>query len=242
MALVCAIPMAGNGSRFQKAGFKNPKPFIKINGKFMILHVIENIGISGAKYVFIAQKEHLAEFGAEFIEQLKCCSHIKDFEIIGIDGVTEGAACTVLLAEKFINNNNELLIVNSDQLLDSNDISNAVKYFEQKKVDGGIICFFNRGPQWSYVSLNEKGLIDRVAEKDPISDWATTGIYYFGEGKTFVNAAKEMIEKNDRVKNEFYLAPVFNYALIDNKNMRPFLINNFQSLGTPESLEEYFGK
>lgn len=236
--MVVIIPLAGLGTRFQKVGFKDPKPFIKINNKFMILHVVENISIPGAKYVFIAQKEHLAQYGAELIEQLKK-SIVKDFEIIGLDGVTEGAACTVLTAEKFINSNEELLIVNSDQLLEPNDICNAVKYFEKQKSDGGIICFFNQGTQWSYVGLNEKGHIYRVAEKNPISDHATTGIYYFSEGKIFINATKEMVSKNDRVKNEFYLAPVFNYILIDNKVILPYFVNSFRSLGTPEDLERY---
>ncbi len=237
--MVIVIPMAGAGSRFTKAGYKNPKPFIMVDGKFMIMSVLENIAIPGARYVFICQKEHLAEFGAEFIEQIKLKSFIKDFDIIGIDGLTDGSACTVLLAEKFIDNNQELLIVNSDQLLGPNDIIEAVRYFEKEKADGGIICFFNKEPKWSYVDINENRLISRVVEKQPISDHATVGIYWFSEGRNFILSAKEMIQKNDKVKNEFYLAPVYNYMILDNMKIKPYFINIFKGLGTPDDLERY---
>lgn len=237
MAIV--IPMAGQGSRFSSAGYKDPKPFIKVNGKFMIMSVIENIGVPCAKYIFICQKEHLAVYGSEFIEQIKSCSFVKDFEIIGLDGQTEGSACTVLTAEKFIDNNEELLIVNSDQLLGNLDILNSIRYFEKENADGGIICFFNQNPQWSYVSIDANRLINRVEEKKQISDHATVGVYWFLEGKSFVSAAKEMIKRNDRSKNEFYLAPVYNYMLIDNKKIKPYFINEFHGLGTPDDLQKY---
>lgn len=231
------IPMAGAGSRFQKAGYKNPKPFINIMGKSMIFHVIDNITIPGARYIFICQKEHLKEFGDTFIENIKSRTFIRDFQIITVDGLTEGAACTVLKTKSFINNNDELLIVNSDQLIAKDDIRNSVLFFEHSNSDGGILCFFNKSIKWSYVSLNDHREIIEIAEKKVISDHATCGIYYFKHGSDFVNSAETMIEKNDRINNEFYVCPVYNYMILENKKIHPYFVNIMKGLGTPEDLE-----
>ena len=136
------IPAAGAGSRFTKLGYQNPKPFIDINGRSMLSRVVENIGIPGAKYIFLFQKKHLEIFGPSFIEEIKRRSFIKDFEIISTESLTQGAVSTALLSKPFIDNENELLIVNSDQLLEDGEILRGVRYFEGRKVDGGIICFF----------------------------------------------------------------------------------------------------
>lgn len=234
------IPCAGAGSRFIAAGYTAPKPFIKFLDKFMIEHVIDNIAIPEAKYIFIMQQDHLKTYGPEFIDVLKSKSYIKDFETIQIDGLTEGAACTLLKVKALINNTNELLIANSDQMLGSNDIYNSIKFFRKYTLDGGILCFYNRAPKWSYIAMNDRGFITEVAEKQVISNYATCGIYYFNNGKDFVWAAETMIEKNNRFNNEFYIAPVFNYLIPNPQSVyKPFLINEMYGIGTPEDLESY---
>lgn len=236
------IPIAGEGSRFTKAGYINPKPFIEIYGKYMVLHVVDNIKIPGAKYIFLCQKSHLQQFGAEFIESLKERSFIKDFEIISLEEKTEGAACTALKAKPLINNNDELLIVNGDQILSEGDISKAVLYFERHNADAGILCFFNQHMKWSYVTLDPDRNITRIAEKTVISDHATCGIYYTKHGKYFVNAAEMMISKNDRVNSEFYIAPSFNYMILQEQKVIPYFVNEMASTGTPEDLANYLKK
>lgn len=239
MAMNIVIPMAGAGSRFAKAGYKNPKPFISVLNKFMILHVIDNINIPGAKYIFLCQNEHLKSFGADFIEQIRQRTFVKDFEIIGIDGLTDGAACTVLKSKEYINNQDELLIVNSDQLVGFGDILNSVLMFEKNKADGGILCFFNKSIKWSYVNINDDRSITRVAEKQVISEHATVGIYYFKHGSDFVDNAENMIIKNDNVNGEFYVAPVYNYMVLEDKKISPYFINEMHGLGTPEDLDKF---
>ena len=233
------LPIAGQGSRFANVGYKNPKPFIEIHGKFMILHVLDNINIPGAKYIFLCQTAHLKEFGALFIEQLKQRTFIRDFDIVPVDGVTEGAACTVLKAKSLIDTNDELLIANGDQLLPDGDITRSVTYFERNRADAGMLCFFNKSMKWSYVTIEANRQISRIAEKIVISDHATCGIYYAKHGKCFVAAAERMIEKNDRVNNEFYVAPAFNYMILDEKAVLPYFVNEMWGLGTPEDLTSY---
>ena len=238
MSLNIVIPMAGAGSRFIKAGFENPKPFIDLNGKPMIMHIIQNIAIPGAKYIFIAQKEHLKKFGAQFIENIKQ-TNIADFEILTVDKLTEGAACTLLFAKNYINNTDELLVVNSDQLVGDRDIINAVEYFEYQQSDGGILCFFNTDPKWSYVKINENRLITQVVEKTQISEHATIGIYHWSQGRKFVSAAEEMIKKNIRVNNEFYVAPTYNQMIMDGAKISPYFVNKMIPLGTPDDFQYY---
>ena len=181
------IPMAGAGSRFEKAGYTFPKPLIEVNGKPMIQTVVENLNID-AKHVFIVQKEHYEKYNLQYLLNLIS----PDCEIVQVDGMTEGAACTTLLAEKFINNDEPLLTANSDQYIDWD--SNEFLYsMEASGIDGGILTFESVHPKWSFAKLNDQGYVSEVAEKKPISNKATVGIYYWSKGSDYVKYAKQMI-------------------------------------------------
>jgi HAD superfamily hydrolase (TIGR01509 family) len=227
------IPMAGRGSRFTKAGYVFPKPLIEVKGKPMIQVVVENLNIDG-KFIFLVQKEHMEKY------QLKALLNLiaPNCEIIILDGITEGAACTVLKAKEFINNDTPLLTANSDQFLEWN--SNEFLYcMESEGVDGGISTFEASHPKWSYAKLGEDGYVSEVAEKKPISKHATTGIYYWKHGSDFVKYAEQMIEKNIRTNNEFYVCPVFNQAIEDSKKIKIKDCERMWGIGIPEDLQ-YF--
>lgn len=225
------IPMAGAGSRFSSAGYTFPKPLIEVNGKPMIQVVVENLNID-ANYTFIVQKEHYEKYSLKYLLNLVA----PNCNIVQVDGLTEGAACTALLAKEFINSENPLVIANSDQYVDWN--SNEVMYaFRADEIDGGIVTFKASHPKWSYAKLDSDGFVSRVAEKQVISDLATVGIYYWKHGADFVKYAEQMIEKNIRVNNEFYVAPVFNQAIEDGKKFRTKNVNEMWGIGTPEDLE-----
>ena len=156
-------------------------------------------------------------------------------KIIEVDGITEGAACTALLAKEFINNENPLLFANSDQFIKWN--SNDFMYkMQEMDIDGGIVTFRSSHPKWSFAKINEEENVIEVAEKDPISDIATVGIYYWKRGSDYVKYAEQMINKNIRTNNEFYVCPVFNEAIKDNKKIKTVEIEKMWGLGTPEDL------
>ena len=162
-------------------------------------------------------------------------------QIVEVDGITEGAACTTLLATKFIDNDNPLLIANSDQFIEWD--SNEFMYkMNETNSDAGIVTFKSTHPKWSFVKQNNDGLVTEVAEKNPISDKATVGIYYWSRGSDYVKYANQMIQKNIRVNNEFYVCPVFNQAIIDNVEIRTFDVNQMWGLGTPEDLNVFLDK
>lgn len=230
--LTVVIPAAGLGSRFSQQGFIKPKPLIDIFGKPMIQWVVENLGLD-AEYVFIVQQQHIDDFSID--QELK---KIIPCTIVTLPGLTDGAARSVLAAEHLINNNNPLLIVNSDNLIEW-DKEKVMSDFNADDIDGGIITIYGEGPKWSYALVSKDNLVTKVAEKIQISNNATTGHYYWKHGKDFVQAAKMMIEQNIRYNNEFYIAPAYNQAIEMGKKIIISQAEKFWSVGTPEDLK-YF--
>ncbi len=231
------IPMAGLGSRFRDAGYTLPKPFIDVNGKPMIENVIQNLYVPDATYILIMQKEHQIQH-ADIIADIASRYTIKT---ISVDKLTEGTACTVLYSRRLINNETPLLIANSDQIVDI-DIQDFIADVSNRNLDGSILTFIDhaRDPKWSFAQL-EGDLVTRVKEKVSISEFATVGIYYFASGRKFVNAAIDMIIENDRVNNEFYTCPVYNYMIADNQKIGIFNIKleSMHGIGTPNDLTDY---
>lgn len=227
------IPMAGAGSRFAQAGYTFPKPLIDVSGKPMIQVVVENLGLE-ANYIFVVQKEHREKYNLDTMLNLIA----PDCNIVEVDGITEGAACTALLAKEYINTDDPLFFANSDQFVDWDPVE-FMYSMQEKKADGGIVTFKATHPKWSFASVGDDGLVRLVAEKKPISDNATVGYYYWKHGSDFVKYAEQMIEKDVRVNNEFYVCPVFNEAIDDCKHIRTYEASGMWGLGTPEDLDYY---
>jgi beta-phosphoglucomutase-like phosphatase (HAD superfamily)/dTDP-glucose pyrophosphorylase len=227
------IPMAGAGSRFAQAGYTFPKPLIEVRGRPMIELVIKNLNIE-ANYIFLVQREHYEKYNLKYLLNLIA----PDCKIVQVDGVTEGAACTTLLAKQYIDNDDPLVIANSDQYIEWN--SNEVMYaFTADEIDGGILTFKAHHPKWSYAKTGANGFVSEVAEKRVISDDATVGVYYWRRGCDYVKFAEQMIRKNVRVNNEFYVCPVFNEAITQGSKIKIKPVSGMWGIGTPEDLN-YF--
>ena len=225
------IPMAGAGSRFEKAGYTFPKPLIDVNGKPMIQAVVDNLNIE-ANYIFIVQKSHYEQYHLQTVLE----NIAPNCTVVQVEGITEGAACTTLLAKEYIDNDKPLIMANSDQYVewDSNEFMYSMV---GDTVDGGILTFKSTHPKWSYAKLGESGFVTEVAEKNPISNLATVGVYYWSKGSDYVKYAEQMIDKNIRTNNEFYVCPVFNEAINDGKTIKVFDVPKMWGLGTPEDLQ-----
>ncbi|TFF33868.1 glycosyltransferase family 2 protein [Pseudomonas sp. RIT623] len=231
------IPMAGAGSRFSKAGYVDPKPLIKIHGVPMIRVVIENLRPKCEhRFIFIVQREHASKYALQ--EKLKRWA--SGSIVIEIDGVTEGAACTVLAAKEYICNSSPLMIANSDQYVDC-DIDDYLSRIDSEGLDGLIMTMSADDPKWSYVGFNANGSVSRVVEKEVISDEATVGIYNFRHGEEFVRAAEAMILNNERVNGEFYVAPAYDKIISGDKKVGVYNIGSeadgMYGLGIPADLD-----
>lgn len=227
------IPMAGAGSRFANAGYTFPKPLIDVKGKPMIQVVVENLNID-ANFIYVVQKVHKEKYNLETLLNLIT----PNCNIIEVESLTEGAACTALLAKKLIDNNDPLFFANSDQFVewDSNEFFYKMN---ETNSDGGIPVFRSTHPKWSFAKIDEDGYVTEVQEKNPISDLATIGFYYWKKGSDFVKYAEEMIEQDLRVNGEFYVCPVYNNAISGGLKIRTFDTPKMWGLGTPEDLKYY---
>ena len=231
------IPMAGRGSRFAEAGYIMPKPLIDVHGHPMIEYVTRNITPECEhRFIYICQEEHLEKY--RLAEKLEIMS--PGCKVITIDHITEGAACTVLLAEKLIDNEDALMIANSDQFVDMN-INDYLA--EMKNKDGLIMTMPANDPQWSFIQFDEKFNVTMVREKEVISNEATVGIYNYKHGKNFVKYAHQMMDKNIRINNEFYVAPVYNEMI--GAGLKIGFCNvgkSMYGLGIPEDLEYFMSQ
>lgn len=233
--------MAGAGSRFAEAGFEKPKPFIDVSGDPMIIRVLENLTCENARYILIAREDHLIK-EKQLVREIE-----NNYPVVfhPIGHLTEGATCTVLHARKFINNNEPMIIANSDQIVDVN-FQGYVNDCLDRDLDGSIMTFKDpeKNNKWSFARINSGGLVEEVREKVAISDLATVGIYMYRKGKYFVNAAIDMIVENERVNNEFYVCPVYNYAIRNDNRIGVYNIEFefMHGLGTPEDLKLYLNK
>lgn len=233
------IPMAGRGSRFQKEGYDLPKPLIPVLGKPMIELVIHNLRpLADHRFIFLCLKEHLEKYQMD--RQLQ--KWAPGSEIVTVDQVTEGAACTVLLAKKFINNTDALMIANSDQWVDVN-INDYLRFMTDQNADGLIMTMWADDPKWSFVRFDKQNKVSEVVEKEVVSNEATVGIYNYREGRMFVEAAESMIRKNFRVNNEFYVAPAYNEMIHAHQKIVVYNIgkeaDGMYGLGIPDDLKKF---
>ncbi len=244
MDLNIVIPMAGRGSRFTSAGYTTPKPLIPVHGVPMVKAVVHNITPkrdSDGKpirchHIFLVLQEHIEKYGIDIqLQRL-----VPGSSVVPVSTVTEGAACTVLLAKSHINNETPLMIANSDQFVDV-DIDQYVASLAQKNLDGLIMTFWSDHPKWSYCRFDQNGFVSEVVEKQVVSNEATVGIYNFKAGRDFVSAAEEMIAQGKRVNGEFYVAPAYNELIARNSRIGVFNIGKegeqMHGLGVPEDLQ-----
>ncbi len=233
------LPIAGRGSRFATAGYSLPKPLIPVHGHPMIDVVVRNVRPARPhRFIFVALREHLEHAGMrEALEQVAPgCS------IVPVDHVTDGAACTVLLARDLIDNDDGLMLANSDQWVDIS-IDDYLGEMTRQRADGLIMTMKASDPKWSFVGLDCRNMVTRVVEKTVISDEATVGIYNFNRGRDFVRAADHMIAMNLRVNNEFYVAPVYNELIARGARIAIYNVGReaagMHGLGIPSDLDRF---
>ena len=233
------VPIAGQSIFFENSEYKYPKPLIEIGKKPMIEWVINNFNQikEEKKYIFIVNKQNCIKYHLD--DTLKLLTD-NNCEIIQIDHETKGAACSCLMAIQYINNDKELIITNGDQIIDT-DLNKVLTYFRKKDADGGVICFESVHPKWSYVRLDMNNKIIETAEKRPLSKEAIAGFYYFKKGKDFVNAAMKSIKKNSSVDGLYFIAPVYNELVLDNKYLITYKIdgNKYNNFYSPQRIEEF---
>jgi NDP-sugar pyrophosphorylase family protein len=232
--ITVVLPMAGRGSRFTDKGFEMPKPLIKVAGVPMVVRSLGSLNNANEiRLIVVALKSQEHQFK---IEKLLNSYGYKP-EMILIDEVTQGQLCTVLKAENLLEENTKLLIIPSDTFVKSNIIK------EIENLDdsiSGLISVYNLpGDRWSFAKLGEQGNVIEVAEKVRISDFASTGIYFFNSSSEFIKYGKEMVVNNELTNNEFYVIPIYNKFIMNGGIVKLSLANAVFDMGTPEAKAQY---
>jgi NDP-sugar pyrophosphorylase family protein len=230
------ILMAGKGSRFKDLHTDKPKPLVPLHGQPLVRWVVENLRFEKCqRYIFVCLEEHVEAFK---LRDLFTSWEI-NFEIIIAPKVTEGAACSALLASQLLGDK-ELIIANSDQFVLFNKQAFLLK---TRSLDGCILSMSASGSKWSYIKTNELDLVTEVKEKIEISNIGTVGVYYFRTGKLFISAAQEMILANERHNNEFYLAPCYNFLIKNGRQIGHYNVGKVGSemfgLGTADDFIKF---
>jgi NDP-sugar pyrophosphorylase family protein len=235
-SVTVVVPAAGDGKRFAEVGYVHPKPLIDVDSRPMICQALDDFEVLRPRLVTVMQRDHVRRYWAREV----LSDYYPGIEVVQIDAKTEGAACTVLLAEPHLDPLGELIVANSDQKVDF-DLREFVDDMRRNRADAGILVFRDTNPKWSFARTDDSGRVVEVAEKKPISDLATVGIYYYRRSADFVHYARQMIAKNIRVNGEFYVCPVFNEMIDAGLRVLPYEIDSSQmhGLGTPEDLERY---
>ena len=236
------VPMAGAGSRFKEEGYKIPKPLILVNQKPMVVEATCHLP-EGKKYIYICRKEHIKE---DRIDN-KIKQFFSNSKFIHIEYLTEGQAATCLLAKNEINNNEELII----GACDNGMIWDQRKFNEEKIKTDCLIWTFrnnvtvvNKPEAYGWVEINKENEAKKVSVKVPISlnptnDHAVVGTFWFKKGKYFVDAAEEMISRNKRINNEFYVDECINNLIKLGLKVKVFEVDKYICWGTPNDLKTY---
>jgi UDP-N-acetylglucosamine diphosphorylase / glucose-1-phosphate thymidylyltransferase / UDP-N-acetylgalactosamine diphosphorylase / glucosamine-1-phosphate N-acetyltransferase / galactosamine-1-phosphate N-acetyltransferase len=229
------LPMAGRGSRFEGSGFTMPKPLIPVLDKPMFLWALESLqNTSYSELIIIALKEHEEQYHLSKI----IFNYLGEAAtLLLLDNVTEGQLCTVLAAKKYINSEEDILIISSDTIVKS-DLNSTIK--NKSNSCKGIISVANMpGDRWSFASVDAQGRVDKVAEKTRISNHASTGLYYFTNGDTFIKIAEEMIANKEKTKGEYYIIPVYQKYIDNGWEVTISEASAMWDLGTPDALQEF---
>jgi dTDP-glucose pyrophosphorylase len=229
------IPMSGLGSRFANAGYGIPKPFIDVLCDSMIRSVIKNLNFDGANFIFIINESQVSLIDFSY----HLAGLIKNFKVFTVIEVTNGPACSALIAKELIDNRTPLIIINCDQIIHDFDYQKIVEFSSINGLDGLLGCFISDSPKNSYVKLDSSGSVMEVKEKIVISNIATNGLHYWKFGMDFVSSAEAMIKAKETYNNEYYIAPTYNYLIKEGKKVLPFFYNMHYPIGTPEDLLKY---
>lgn len=238
---------AGMGTRLIKRS-QIPKPFQIVKGKSIIewsltsyQYFINKRIINVKNLYFVILKEHIKKFDA--INRLKKIFG-DSIKIIVIPKLTSGPADTARIALKKINNNNPIIINDSDHYFNGNALFNEIIKIKKTKEVCGIINTTNtnsKKPNWSYINENDKGKLIGVKEKDiKLAQSNARGIigsYFFSNKKIFLNEANKIIKTSNN--KEFFISEVINNLIKKNKKFNVCFTKKIYPLGNYEQVKKF---
>ena len=235
------MPMAGEGSRFAKAGWATPKPLIELNGQPLFKHAISSVAAEGIpmKYSFIVRQEHIDKYGIDKGIQ----SFLPEANIFSVMKTTRGAVETCLMAESAIADDDAVIVMDCDLEFRSAKFIEIIREILAQSLEqaegGALVSFTSDQPKYSYAEVGDDGLVKRTAEKEVISSHALCGAYFFSTGKRFKQVAHQLLDEPEFKKPEYYVSLLYNYLLARGEKVYLAPMEEYYSYGTPEELQRY---
>lgn len=235
------MPMGGLGTRTSDM-YKTPKPFIKLFDKYLFEYALD--GLSDIRHAYrtkltmVVRQEIMNRYYVKKLNQIGW-KFADEFNLIQIDHLTRGSLETVMQAEKFIDDNDIVIVLDCDLMFKSDDLYNIIERIDdQEDIDGFLLSFNSDLQRYSYADIDENNIVKRTAEKVPISNNALAGVYGFSNGKSFKKYAKIIINKNvsDFEANEYYVSAVYNYMINDGARIILSYLDEYASIGTSEEI------
>lgn len=223
--MITVFPIGGIGQRFKEAGYRDPKPFIKLGDQRLIDHVLRSYPIETIKNrrMFIVRREYESEF---------------PFGVFTIDGYTKGPVQTILSQKEastlLANSKEDVLVADCDSIISPKELDQILDQFRKENVAGGVTTRISRNPAYSYADIDKKGLVKETREKDPFTDNWTTGPYWFKTGRIFHYYASEALKSGI-----LSICPVYNLMIEHGLKVRALPTKTFQHLGSPRELLSY---
>lgn len=235
--MIIIFPMAGFSSRFAKAGYTQPKYMLDLANKSVFAWAVSSFKayFNQCDFLFIYRN---IEHSSIFIEKECESLGLKSYKKVELENETKGQAHTTFLGlEKAkIKDNESLLIFNIDTFRPNFTLPSNLDF---EAIDGYLEVFEADGEQWSFVKADEKGRVIQTAEKERIANLCSSGLYYFKKNKDFKAIFKEIWQKQDLIKDEFYIAPMYNYLIKKGADIRCYKIalQDIIFCGTPKEYE-----
>lgn len=242
------LPLAGRGSRFSQQGYALPKPLIEVNDKPMVVEAIRCLPQS-KNNVFICMDKHLNEYSLG----KKIKQYYPDSKIFGIDGVTEGQACTAEhgITESNMNLDNPILITACD-----NGVYYDVEKYESLVNDTTndvIVWSFRNEPtsknnpnMYAWMETDENDFVKRVSCKqfneeihDVKNSHVIIGTIFFRKAKYFIEGLQKNYQANIKTNDEFYVDDVINQNIKSGLKIKVFEVENYICWGTPDDYETF---
>ena len=238
------FPMAGLSSRFTKAGYKQPKYMLPIDDNTVFFHAVNSFKnyFSTSDILFIYRNIQNTK---EFIDSECDKMNVNSYRSISLDEITDGQAQTVYLGMKkaSILDNESILIFNIDTFRPNFELPSE---FDFSEIDGYLEVFESEGEHWSFVlpKDDKSNSVVRTTEKERISSLCSSGLYYFKNAIDFKKVFEKMLEKNERSKSEFYIAPMYNHLINLGKDIRysKIYLDNIIFCGTPTEYKNVLEK
>lgn len=234
------VPMAGRGARFADQGVQTPKPLIEVRGRPMVAWALDGLGelvSSARRVVFVVLREHDERYGLrEMLPRLAGPAT----EVVVIDGVTEGQLATVMAAQALLDPDDDLLVASCDTYV----VSPLAREIAARRPEcRGIISVADMpGDRWSFARTDETGRVVQVAEKERISDHASTGLYYFSSAGELMDTAREMFAREEKTRGEYYVIPVYQKYIERGWRVDVSVATEMHDMGTPDALQAFLDR